>query len=95
VAVLLDETFRTDAYPYGYKAKITTDLMKSLQTNRVDLVVLNEAPYLLRHRVIAFGRPVYVRSEARRIEFESDIMQRYPEMKRLLAAHLSSGKEQE
>src|SRR3989338_1244472 len=88
VAILVDERPQPDLlYPYGYKARVYTELMTALSTNRVDLVILNEASVLLRHRVIAFGRPVYVRDEPVRIRFEAQTMSRYPDVKRLLAAH--------
>lgn len=87
VAVLVDERPQEGLYPYGYKARMYTELMTVLRTNRVDLVVLNEAPPMLRHRVVAFGRPVYVRDDAIRIHFEAETMSRYPDVKRLLAAH--------
>src|SRR5262252_9417635 len=40
---------------FGYAADLTTDLMRALRTNRVDVVVLNEVPPLLYHRVLRDG----------------------------------------
>ena len=54
VAVYVDET-RADDGAWGYRAELTTDLMDALGTNGVDVVVLNEAPILLYHRVLRDG----------------------------------------
>jgi hypothetical protein len=67
-------------YPFGYKAAVLTDLMKSLKTNNVDLVVLNDAPLLLRHRVVSLGKLVFSRDEKKRVGFQVDIINRYSDM---------------
>ncbi|GCC09994.1 nucleotidyltransferase domain protein [archaeon] len=71
IAILIDrKKLEERLYPYGYKAYIITDLMKLLRTNRVDLVILNEAPPLLRHRVLYTGKLIYSENEKRRIQFQ-------------------------
>lgn len=50
------------------------DLMDELSVilgNNVDIVLLNDAPPLLRHQVIKHGRVIYCRDEEERIRFES------------------------
>lgn len=54
VAVYVDEA-RPEAGPFGYQADLTTHLMIALETNAVDVVVLNTAPPLLYHRVLRDG----------------------------------------
>ena len=54
VAVYIDET-TADEGDWGYRAQLTTTLMAALDTNDVDVVVLNEAPILLYHRVLRDG----------------------------------------
>ena len=54
VAVYVDKT-RADDGNWGYRAELTTDLMVALGTNEIDVVVLNEAPILLYHRVLRDG----------------------------------------
>ena len=54
IAVYVDEA-RTEAGPFGYQADLTTHLMVALETNAVDVVVLNTAPPLLYHRVLRDG----------------------------------------
>ena len=54
VAVCIDEARADDGY-WGYRAELTTALMVALGTNDVDVVVLNDAPILLYHRVLRDG----------------------------------------
>ena len=41
--------------PYGYRAELTTALMRALGRNDVDLVLLNQATPLIYHRVLSDG----------------------------------------
>ena len=86
IAVLIAETQTDTSFPYGYRAHLISDLMKLLKTNRIDVALLNKAPYFLKHRVIAFGKCLYARNEADRVRFEADTMGRYPDVKRLVMA---------
>ena len=58
------------AAPYGYRAQMTTALAHLLRCDRIDLVVLNEAPPLLLREVVGKGKLIYCTSEAERIRFE-------------------------
>ena len=60
VAVYVDEALADDGH-WGYRAELTTDLMAALGTNDIDVVVLNEAPILLYHRVLRDGVRVLAR----------------------------------
>lgn len=48
-----------------------------MDTGRVDLVLLNEAPVELAYAVIAQGRLLYQRNLAARVEFEASVLSRY------------------
>lgn len=87
IGILIDEASIQGIYPYGYKAKILTDLSKSLKTNNIDLVILNNAPCLLRHRVVRYGKVVYSCAEQERINFQVRTINEYNDIKRLLIAH--------
>src|SRR5436309_2235296 len=50
VAVCVDLDRMADSL-FGYAAELTADLVALLQNNDVDVVVLNQAPPLLYHRV--------------------------------------------
>jgi len=54
IAVYVEERRCPDTR-FGYRADLTTQLMAGLETNRVDVVVLNTAPPLLYHRVLRDG----------------------------------------
>jgi len=54
IAVYVDPEALTTT-GFGYPATLTSVLMSGLSTNRVDVVVLNNAPPLLYHRVLRDG----------------------------------------
>lgn len=85
IAILIDKKqIKETLYPYGYKAHIIADLMKLLKTNRVDLVILNEAPLLLKHRVLYTGKLIYSKNESLRIQFQVECIDRYNDFKHLI-----------
>lgn len=78
VAVLLSEL------PEGmldYYLDIT-DRLSNLLGDRVDLVILNTAPPLLRHQVIKNGKIIYSRDETARVEFEARAEREYLDFSR-------------
>ena len=88
IAVLIDrKQIEKELYPYGYKAHIIADLMKLLKTNKVDLVILNEAPPLLKHRVLYTGKLVYSNNEEKRIQFQVECIDKYNDFKYLIKSH--------
>jgi predicted nucleotidyltransferase len=50
---------------------------RALGLERVDVVVLNEAPYLLQHRVIRDGKVLYSRDELARVQYEFRVLRDY------------------
>ena len=60
VAVYVDER-RAVHGGYGYAAELATALIAGLGTNEVDVVVLNQAPPVLYHRVLRDGRRILAR----------------------------------
>ena len=54
VAVYIDKSLADEGH-WGYRAELTTSLMDALGTNDVAVVVLNQAPPLLYHRVLRDG----------------------------------------
>jgi len=69
------------SYRYGYQAEILSELMRHLKTERIDLVLLNNAPPLLKHRVIYYGELIYCVDESERINFQVDTINRYMDYK--------------
>jgi uncharacterized protein len=61
IAVYVDPNAPLEASAYGYAAELTAHLMQSLQTDAIDLVVLNQVPPMLYHRVLRDGRRILSR----------------------------------
>jgi predicted nucleotidyltransferase len=58
-------------------ARLTHELVRALQTDRVDVVVLNRAPIELAYAIIAQGKVLYQRDGALRVEYEAQVLNRY------------------
>ena len=91
VAVHVDMAMaRAAAGPWGYRAGVTSDLMDALETDRVDLAVLNYAPPLLYHRVLRDGARAFSRDLRATTTREGRAISRYcdfvPWMDRMDAA---------
>lgn len=84
VAVFVEDTALKADYPYGYKAMLITELMKTLKTNKVDVVILNEAKPFLCSQVLRDGVLLACNDEAARIEFWVTTLHRYNDAKWLL-----------
>ena len=90
VAVYLGDP-RPAASPFGYAADLTATLMRALGTQRVDVVVLNEAPPLLYHRVLRDGVRILARDLRATTTREGRALSRYcdyvPQLAKIEAAH--------
>jgi hypothetical protein len=62
-----------------YRLEQTTALEEALTANRghVDVVILNQAPLVLRHQVFKYGQLIYEADHRRRVNFEVQSMQAY------------------
>ena len=58
--------------------------MDTLRDDRVDVVILNTAPPLLRHQVV-MGRILFERSPEARVEFIVDVQRKYLDLKSFYA----------
>lgn len=90
VAVYLAEP-RPAAPPFGYAADLAATLMRALKAQRVDVVVLNEAPPLLYHRVLRDGVRILSRDLRATTTREGRALSRYcdyaPQLAKIEAAH--------
>ena len=92
IAIITDsQQINNKTYRYGYKAEILTDLIKLLKTNNIDLVILNKANTLLKHRVLYHGILIYSKNERERINFQIDTINKYNDFKQLIKPHLTKG----
>jgi predicted nucleotidyltransferase len=69
VAVYFDESVPREEY-FDWRLEVSGALTDLFKTDKVDLVVLNEVPPLLAHRIVKEGVPLFCRDEKIRIEFE-------------------------
>jgi len=76
IAVYIDE-LDADRGFFGYRAALIADLMSGLKTNSVDLVILNQAPPLLYHRVLRDGIRVVSRDLRATTTREAQALSRY------------------
>ena len=90
VAVYVDES-ASISNPYGYSADLAADLMRIVQRDAVDVVILNRAPPLLYHRVLRDGIRIVSRDLAATTVREGRALSRYcdylPQLRKLEAAH--------
>ncbi|MBU0653316.1 MAG: nucleotidyltransferase domain-containing protein [Proteobacteria bacterium] len=69
IAVYLDRRINHGEY----RLKLMEKLAKFLKNDRLDLVVLNQAPPLLRHEIVKYGR-ILKEDALRRIPFEAEVI---------------------
>lgn len=98
IAVFIDRE-RELPSPWGYAAELITDLMAALGHNRVDVVVLNDAPPLLYHRVLRDGERLLSRDlaatttrEGRAISRYCDFLPQLQKIGRELARRIAEGR---
>ena len=80
LAVYLDDStlsVKNKRRSFDVKTVLTTELMGVLKTNEVDLVVLNEAPPLLRHRILTQGERLMARDPLQEQRFFVRTLQDY------------------
>lgn len=81
---------RTEGAAFGYAAELTAHLMAALQSNEIDLVVLNRAHPLLYHRVLRDGHRVLARDLRATTTREGYALSRYcdylPQLAKIEAA---------
>lgn len=90
VAVYLADA-RPAVSPFGYAADLAAALMRALGVPRVDVVILNEAPPLLYHRVLRDGVRILSRDLRATTTREGRALSRYcdyvPQLAKIEAAH--------
>lgn len=76
VAVWLDPTLPVERR-HAVRSALTSAAVEALGTDELDLVVLNGAPPLLRHRALKGGAPVLDRDPRARIRLETAALLEY------------------
>lgn len=76
VAILVEEGL-APAEALDLRLRLMASLARAFGAERVDVVVLNDAPYLLQHRVIRDGRVLFCRDELTRVRYEFRVLRDY------------------
>lgn len=76
MAVYFDEKLSSDER-FDLRLKIIGDLMDLFKANKIDVVPLNDAPYLLENRILKEGKLIYSQDEKKRIFYETKAFMRY------------------
>ena len=79
IAVLLARRL-PDSRALHYRLKLAGELGAALKRDDVQLVILNDAPPLLAHRVLSRGMLVFERARAARVRFHVETARRYEDM---------------
>ena len=76
LAFFLDESL-SKKERFNLQLKSISELTSILKTDRIDLVIMNDAPISLNYEIIKANHPLLVRDEGNRIDFEHRILSRY------------------
>ena len=80
IAVLLDESLNKKQ-KFDLQLELISDISELLKTDKIDLVVINEAPLSLKFEIIKANCPLFVRDRMEKIDFEQMVMSRYLDRK--------------
>ena len=86
VAVMLAPDYK-DTTPYGYQATLTAELMRELESNDVDAVILNSAPIPLKYQVLRYGKFIHIQDKEARIKFQIDTINQYDDFREMYRVH--------
>ena len=87
VAVLLARPLKGDR-ALAYRLRLMSQLGSALGRSDVDVVLLNDSPPLLAHRVLSKGRLVFQRSPSARVRFQVRTAGRYLDLLPMFETHI-------
>ena len=76
IAVYIDREKMPESGLFGYRSEMIVQMQQVLQ-EKVDFIILNDAPFILAHQVLDKGRLLFARSEAERRKFHEETMRKY------------------
>ena len=76
IAVFLDESLNKKER-FSLQLKLISELTSILKNDRIDLIVMNNAPISLNYEIIKANHPLLVRDEGQKIDCEHRILSRY------------------
>jgi uncharacterized protein YutE (UPF0331/DUF86 family) len=81
IALLLLNAVKANEF-FDYQVYFVSELSKALETNELDIVILNQASLLQRWQVIRTWGLLYQRDQKRRVEYEARAAMEYLEFKK-------------
>src|SRR5216683_5637698 len=81
VAILLMEQIKSDQF-LDYQLYFFSELAKRLESDNIDVMILNQASLLLKLQVIKYGQILFSRSEKQRVSFEAKAVMDYLDFKK-------------
>ena len=76
IAVMLDELLGKKE-GFDLQLRLISDISSLLKTDKIDLVVINDAPLSLKFEIIKANHPLFVRDRSEKVDFEQRVMSRY------------------
>jgi uncharacterized protein YutE (UPF0331/DUF86 family) len=81
IAILLMEQIKSDQF-LDYQLYFFSELARRLDSDSIDVVILNQASLLLKSQVIRYGQILFSRDEKSRISFETRAVMDYLDFKK-------------
>src|SRR5438552_7849811 len=81
IAILLMDQIKSDQF-LDYQLYFFSELAKRLESESIDVVILNQASLLLKLQVIKYGQILFSRDEKQRISFETRAVMDYLDFKK-------------
>lgn len=81
IAILLMDQIKSDQF-LDYQLYFFSELAKRLESDTIDVVILNQASMLLKLQVIKYGQILFTRDEKQRVSFETKAVMDYLDFKK-------------
>jgi len=81
IAILLMEQIKSDQF-LDYQLYFFSELAKRLESDNIDVMILNQASLLLKLQVIKYGQILFSRDEKLRVSFETKAVMDYLDFKK-------------
>lgn len=81
IAILLMDQIKADQF-LDYQLYFFSELAKRMESESIDVVILNQASLLLKLQVIKYGQILYSRNEKHRVSFETKAVMDYLDFKK-------------
>jgi uncharacterized protein YutE (UPF0331/DUF86 family)/predicted nucleotidyltransferase len=81
IAILLMDQIKADQF-LDYQLYFFSELAKRLESDNIDVMILNQASLLLKLQVIKYGQILYSRDEKQRVSFETKAVMDYLDFKK-------------